>query len=107
MSSAGTDLSAVPRMSAGDLVSGALRGLELGETVIAPGVEDDQLLHDVFTAHRAGFGGQSPAPARRALYAPPVDVGVPVAIRLTGKSLGEGVETRVPDDHAAFGSRPP
>ncbi|GGW16432.1 hypothetical protein GCM10018980_19090 [Streptomyces capoamus] len=37
-----------------------------------------------------------------------VDVGVPVAIRLTGKSLGEGVEAGiVPDDHAAFGFRPP
>ncbi|RAJ35831.1 hypothetical protein K353_05034 [Kitasatospora sp. SolWspMP-SS2h] len=64
-SSQGMDLSAVPRMSAEDLVTGALRGLELGETVIAPGVEDDRLLRNVFTADLAAFGGQSPALATR------------------------------------------
>ncbi|MER5780748.1 SDR family NAD(P)-dependent oxidoreductase [Streptomyces mobaraensis] len=64
-SSQGLDMSSVPRMSAEDLVAGALRGLELGETVIAPGVEDYQLLQDVFTADLAAFGGQSPALATR------------------------------------------
>ncbi|MFE6399344.1 SDR family NAD(P)-dependent oxidoreductase [Streptomyces alboflavus] len=64
-SAQGLDMSAVPRMSAGDLVTGALRGLELGETVSAPGVEDYQLLQDVFTAELAAFGGQSPRLASR------------------------------------------
>ncbi|MFF7650352.1 SDR family NAD(P)-dependent oxidoreductase [Streptomyces sp. NPDC007983] len=64
-SSQGLDMSAVPRMSADDLVTGALRGLELGETVSAPGVEDYQLLQDVFTADLAAFGGQSPRLATR------------------------------------------
>ncbi|MFE7614284.1 SDR family NAD(P)-dependent oxidoreductase [Streptomyces sp. NPDC057496] len=64
-SSQGMDLSAVPRMSADDLVTGALRGLELGETVSAPGVEDHRLLSDVFTAGLAAFGGQSPELATR------------------------------------------
>jgi hypothetical protein len=59
------DLSAVPRMSAEDVVTGALRGLELGETVSAPGVEDPGLLRDVFAAELAAFGGQSPALASR------------------------------------------
>ncbi|NGO68336.1 SDR family NAD(P)-dependent oxidoreductase [Streptomyces boncukensis] len=61
----GIDASAVPRMSAEDLVTGALRGIELGETVIAPGVEDRRLLDDVFTADLAAFGGQSPVLATR------------------------------------------
>ncbi|MEV1011711.1 SDR family NAD(P)-dependent oxidoreductase [Streptomyces sp. NPDC049881] len=61
----GMDLSAVPRMSADDLVTGALRGLELGETVSAPGVEDYGLLLDVFAADLAAFGGQSPRLATR------------------------------------------
>ncbi|MEW2573461.1 SDR family NAD(P)-dependent oxidoreductase [Streptomyces sp. NPDC047070] len=64
-SSQGLDMSAVPRMSADDLVTGALRGLELGEIVSAPGVEDHQLLQDVFTADLAAFSGQSPALATR------------------------------------------
>ncbi|MCO6000178.1 SDR family NAD(P)-dependent oxidoreductase [Actinoallomurus rhizosphaericola] len=64
-SSQGLDMSAVPRMSADDVVTGALRGLELGETVSAPGVEDYQLLQDVFTADLAAFGGQSPQLATR------------------------------------------
>lgn len=61
----GLDLSAVPRMSADDVVTGALRGLDLGETVIAPGVENAQLLRDVFDADLAAFAGQSPALAGR------------------------------------------
>ncbi|WHM32765.1 SDR family NAD(P)-dependent oxidoreductase [Streptomyces sp. BPPL-273] len=54
----GMDLSGVPRMSADDVVTGALRGLELGETVSAPGVEDRRLLEDVFNADLAAFRGQ-------------------------------------------------
>ncbi|UOX91140.1 SDR family NAD(P)-dependent oxidoreductase [Amycolatopsis sp. FBCC-B4732] len=61
----GLDLSAVPRMSAADVVSAALRGLELGEVVCAPGVEDAGLLESVFGAELAAFGGQSPALATR------------------------------------------
>jgi hypothetical protein len=64
-SAQGLDMSAVPRMSAEDLVIGALRGLELGETVSAPGVEDYQLLQGVFTADLAAFRGQSPQLATR------------------------------------------
>lgn len=64
-SAQGLDLGAVPRMSAEDLVTGALRGLELGETVSAPGVADYQLLENVFTADLAAFGGQSPQLAAR------------------------------------------
>lgn len=64
-SSQGLDLSAVPRMSPQDLVTGALRGLELGEAVSAPGVEDYQLLDNVFAADLTAFGGQSPELATR------------------------------------------
>ncbi len=64
-SAQGLDMSAVPRMSAEDLVTGALRGLELGEVVSAPGVENAGLLQDVFTADLAAFGGQSPQLATR------------------------------------------
>ncbi|TDD63199.1 SDR family NAD(P)-dependent oxidoreductase [Kribbella antibiotica] len=58
-SSQGLDLSAIPRMSAADVVTAGLRGLELGEVVTAPGVEDVSLLDDVFRADLAAFGGQS------------------------------------------------
>lgn len=61
----GMDLSAVPRMSADDVVTASLRGLELGEVVTAPGVEDDKLLTAVFDADLAAFGGQSPELASR------------------------------------------
>lgn len=61
----GKDRSAVPRMSAEDVVTGSLRGLELGEVVSAPGVEDDQLLQAVFDADLAAFGAQSPQLAKR------------------------------------------
>lgn len=61
----GLDLSAVPRMSADDVVTASLRGLELGETVCAPGVEDAGLLDAVFRAELAAFGGQSPDLATR------------------------------------------
>jgi short-subunit dehydrogenase len=55
----GLDLSAVPRMSADDVVTAGLRGLELGEVVCAPGVKDAGLLDAVFQADLAAFGGQS------------------------------------------------
>ncbi|GAA2086700.1 SDR family NAD(P)-dependent oxidoreductase [Kitasatospora saccharophila] len=61
----GLDLSAVPRMSAEDLATGALAGIALGETVIAPGVEDRRLLDEVFAADLAAFAGQRPALATR------------------------------------------
>ncbi|MCD2197608.1 SDR family NAD(P)-dependent oxidoreductase [Actinomycetospora endophytica] len=61
----GVDLSAVPRMSADDVVTAGLRGLELGEVVCAPGVEDTALLDAVSSADLAAFGGQSPRLAAR------------------------------------------
>ena len=61
----GLDLSAVPRMSATDVVTASLRGLELGEVVCAPGVEHGELLDAVFNADMAAFGGQSPQLASR------------------------------------------
>ena len=61
----GMDLSAVRRMSADDVVTASLRGLELGEVVVAPGVEDASLLDAVFAADLAAFGGQSPELASR------------------------------------------
>src|ERR1700722_14676720 len=61
----GLDLSAVPRMSAEDVVTASLRGLELGEVVCAPGVEHAELLQAVFDADLAAFGGQSPKLAQR------------------------------------------
>ncbi|WP_216902875.1 SDR family NAD(P)-dependent oxidoreductase [Nocardia alni] len=61
----GLDLSAVPRMSADDVVTAALRGLELGEVVCAPGVQDSTLLDTVFQADLAAFAGQSPELAGR------------------------------------------
>ena len=56
----GLDLSAVPRMSAEEVVTASLRGLELGEVVTAPGVEDSDLLEAVFRAERAVFSAQTP-----------------------------------------------
>jgi uncharacterized protein len=61
----GLDLSAVPRMSAEDVVTASLRGLELGEVVCAPGVEDAGLLDAVSQADLAAFGAQSPQLATR------------------------------------------
>ncbi|MEU5085224.1 SDR family NAD(P)-dependent oxidoreductase [Streptomyces sp. NPDC021356] len=61
----GMDLGAVPRMSAEDVVTAGLRGLELGEVVCAPGVEDGRLLRTVFEAELAAFGAQSPRLAER------------------------------------------
>ncbi len=59
------DLSAIPRMSPEDVVTAALTGIELGEVVSAPGVEDYSLLEAVFEANLAAFHGQSPQLATR------------------------------------------
>jgi short-subunit dehydrogenase len=61
----GLDLSGIPRMSADDVVTAALRGLELGEVVCAPGVHDATLLDTVFHADLAAFAGQSTELAAR------------------------------------------
>jgi uncharacterized protein len=61
----GLDLGAVPRMSAADVVTAGLRGLELGEVVCAPGVEDGGLLTAVFEAGLAAFAGPRPELATR------------------------------------------
>ncbi len=59
------DLSAVPRMSADDVVTASLRGLQSGETVCARGIEDTSLLDAVFRADMAAFGAQRPELAMR------------------------------------------
>ncbi|OBG70460.1 short-chain dehydrogenase [Mycobacterium sp. E3298] len=59
------DVSALPRMSADDVVTASLRGLQFGETVCAPGVEDTNLLDAVFQADLAAFAAQSPELATR------------------------------------------
>ena len=61
----GMDLSAVPRMSAEDVVAASLRGLALGEVVCAPGLEQGDLLGTVFDADLAAFHAQSPRLADR------------------------------------------
>jgi len=61
----GMDLSSVPRMSVEDVVTASLRGLELGEVVCAPGVEDSGLLDAVVHADLAVFGAQGTELARR------------------------------------------
>lgn len=61
----GIDLSAVPRMTAEEVVTASLRGLELGEVVCAPGVENYNLLNTVFDADLAAFAAQSPQLAER------------------------------------------
>jgi short-subunit dehydrogenase len=61
----GLDLSAVPRMSAQDVVTASLRGLELGEVVCAPGVENAMVLQTIFQADLAAFGAQSTELAKR------------------------------------------
>ena len=52
-------------MSPADVVTAALRGLELGEVVCAPGVQDATLLDTVFEADLAAFAGQSTELAAR------------------------------------------
>ena len=61
----GFDLSAVPRMSADDVVTASLRGLAIGEVLCAPGVERSDLLDAVFNADLAAFAAQSPQLAER------------------------------------------
>ena len=61
----GLDLSAVPRMSAEDVVTASLKGLMLGEVVTAPGIEDADLLETIFRAERAAFSAQTPQLATR------------------------------------------
>lgn len=61
----GMDLSALPRMSADDVVTAALTGIALGEVVSAPGLEDRELLERAFGANRDAFTGQSHRLARR------------------------------------------
>ena len=63
----GFDLSAVPRMSADDVVTASLRGLAIGEVVCAPGVERSDLLDAVSRADLAAFAAQSPQLAKRYL----------------------------------------
>jgi len=55
----GLDLSAVPRMSADDVVTASLRGLAMGEVICAPGVENSALLDAVSKADLAAFAAQS------------------------------------------------
>jgi len=61
----GLDLSAVPRMSADDVVTASLRGLAIGEVLCAPGVERSDLLDAVFKADLAAFAAQAPQLAER------------------------------------------
>jgi len=53
----GMDLSAIPRMSAENVVDAALSGIRLGEVVSAPGAEYYNLHQTVFDAELAAFGG--------------------------------------------------
>ncbi|MRS15779.1 SDR family NAD(P)-dependent oxidoreductase [Enterobacteriaceae bacterium RIT691] len=61
----GMDLSALPRMSAEEVVTASLRALETKEVVCAPGVEHDDLLREALAANLRAFGGQSPTLATR------------------------------------------
>jgi len=61
----GLDLSAVPRMSADDVVTASLQALTLGEVVCAPGVERSELLDAVSQADLAAFAAQAPQLAER------------------------------------------
>ncbi len=61
----GMDLGAVPRMSAEDVVAASLRGLELGEVVCAPGVEEAELIEAASRAGLAAFAAQTPRVAGR------------------------------------------
>lgn len=61
----GMDLSALPRMSADDVVTASLRALDLGEVVCAPGLEHANLLDAACQANLAAFGAQSPRLAER------------------------------------------
>lgn len=70
----GMDLSALPRMSAPDVVRATLAGIRRQEVVIAPGVENYDLLDAVFAADLAAFNGQSADLAPRYTDAGPVEI---------------------------------
>jgi uncharacterized protein len=55
----GMDLSHVPRMSSEDIVTATLAGLELGEVVCVPALEDASLVDKVGETQRALLGGAS------------------------------------------------
>jgi short-subunit dehydrogenase len=61
----GLDMSKVPRMSPEDVVTASLKGLETGEIVCAPGVEQSGLLDAVFASDLAALAGQRPILATR------------------------------------------
>jgi len=61
----GLDLRSVARMSADDVVTASLRGLELGEVVCAPGVVRPDLLDAVSQADLAAFRAQTHQLAER------------------------------------------
>lgn len=61
----GMDLSAFPRMSAGDVVTASLASLALGEVICAPGVNDTDVLDTAFQANLTAFNAQSPQLAAR------------------------------------------
>lgn len=61
----GLDLSAMPRMSADDVVTASLQGLATGEVLCAPGVENSDLLDAVSKADLAAFAAQSTQLATR------------------------------------------
>lgn len=63
----GMDLSAIPRMSAEEVVTASLKALDTGEVICAPGVEDVTLLGRALNANLQAFGGQSPKLATRYL----------------------------------------
>ena len=63
----GMDLSAVPRMSADEVVTASLRRLASGEVLCAPGVERFDLLDAVCKADLAAFAAQAPRLAQRYL----------------------------------------
>ena len=63
----GMDLSAIPRMSADDVVTASLSALAQGEAVCAPGVEQAGLLDAAFNADLAAFNAQAPHLAQRYL----------------------------------------
>ncbi len=52
-------------MSPQDVVTARVRGIELGEVVTAPSVEDASLLDAALSANLAAFGAQSPELASR------------------------------------------
>lgn len=56
----GMDLSALARMSADEVVTASLRGLDKEDVVCAPGVDRQELLDAVLQAQREAFEAQSP-----------------------------------------------